>query len=384
MILEEQEKMADFYEILGVEKNASKDEIKSAFRKKARTLHPDVNKAPDAEEKFKELGKAYETLMDDNKRATYDRYGEDGLKNAGFNTNGPFDGGFGDLNDIFNSFFGGFGGGFGFGGGRHDPNAPQAGDDLRYDVEISFEEAVFGVSKEIKFEHLETCSECGGTGAEKGSQPVTCPTCHGTGQVQTVARTPLGAFTQITQCPDCHGSGVKISKPCKACKGYGKVEKERKIEVKIPAGVDNHSKMRIAGEGDAGKNGGRAGDLFVVIHVKPSEYFTRDGADVYTKLQITPEQAVLGDVVTIKTLDGEQKVQIHAGIQNGNTIKLKNAGVPILSRPSQRGEHIIVVSVKIPTQLSEQERDLYRKIYELKTGKKPQESLLSKVKGVFQ
>lgn len=377
--------MADYYEILGVEKNASKDEIKSAFRKKARTLHPDVNKAPDAEEKFKELGKAYETLVDDNKRATYDRYGEDGLANAGFNTNGPFANGFGDLNDIFNTFFGGFGG-FGFGGGRQDPNAPQPGDDLRYDIEITFEEAAFGTSKEISFGHLETCTECGGTGAEKGSKPETCPTCHGQGQIPNVMRTPLGSFTQITTCPDCHGSGIKISHPCKACKGYGKIEKEKKIEIKIPAGVDNHSKMRVSGEGDAGTNGGRSGDLFVVIHVKPSEYFTRDNIDVYTKLEITPEQAVLGDEILIKTLDGEQKVQIHAGIQHGNTVRIKGAGIPVLSRPSQRGDHIVVVSVKIPKQLSEEEKELYRKLYEINRGKKhaDSESLLSKVKGVFQ
>lgn len=374
--------MSDYYEILGVEKSASKDEIKSAFRRKARTLHPDVNKEPDAEEKFKELGRAYETLMDDNKRATYDRYGEDGLKNAGFNTNGPFEGGFGDLNDIFNSFFGGFGG-FGF-GGRPDPNAPQQGDDLRADIEVTFEEAVFGVEKEVKFDHLEICPECKGTGAEKGSKPITCPTCGGSGQVQTVARTPLGAFTQISPCPDCHGTGQKISNPCKACKGYGKIEKEKKIEIKIPAGVDNHSKIRVSGEGDAGTNGGRAGDLYVVLHVKPSDYYTRDGVDVYTKLQISPAQAALGDEVVIKTLDGEQKIQVHAGIQNGNTIKIKNAGVPIISRPSQRGDHIVVVAVKIPTQLSDTERNLYKQLYELKSGKKPQETLMEKVKGVFQ
>lgn len=372
----------DYYEILGVDKNASKDDIKSAFRKKARTLHPDVNKAPDAEAQFKELGKAYETLMDDNKRATYDRYGEDGLKNAGFNTSGPFESGFGDLNDIFNSFFGGFGGGFGF-GGRPDPNAPRPGDDLRADVEITFEEAIFGVNKEVKFDHLELCPECRGTGAEKGSKPITCPTCHGTGQVQTVARTPLGSFSQISVCPDCRGTGQKISNPCKACKGYGKIEKEKKIEVKIPAGVDNHSKIRVSGEGDAGTNGGRAGDLFIVLHVKPSDYFTRDGIDVYTTLQITPAQAALGDEVVIKTLDGEQKIQIQAGIQNGNTIKIKNAGVPILSRPSQRGDHIVVVTVRIPTQLSDEERHLYKKLYELNSGKKAQESLMDKVKGVF-
>ena len=374
--------MTDYYEILEVSRTASKEEIKSAFRKKARTLHPDVNKAPDAEERFKELGKAYETLMDDNKRATYDRYGEDGLKNAGFDTGGPFAGGFGDLNDIFNSFFGGLGG-FGFGGGYQDPNAPVRGEDLRLDIQLEFEEAVFGTQKEIKFDHLETCPECNGTGAEKGSNPIVCPTCHGTGQVQQVMRTPLGSFSQISVCPDCHGTGQKISNPCKNCKGYGKVEKEKKITIKIPAGVDNLSKVRVSREGDAGSNGGPNGDLFVVIHVKPSEYFQRDGADVYTKLEISPAQAVLGDEVVVKILDGEQKVQIHAGIQNGNTIKIKSAGIPILSRPSQRGDHIIVVSVKIPTRLTDEERALYKKLYELNSGKKSPDTLIDKVKGVF-
>ena len=373
--------MADYYEILGVSKDATKDEIKSAFRKMARKYHPDVNKAPDAEEKFKELGKAYETLMDDNKRATYDRFGEDGLKNAGFDTGGPFAGGFGDLNDIFNSFFGGMG--FGFGGSHHDPNAPQRGDDLRLDIEVEFEQAIFGTNKEIKFDHLETCIECGGTGAAKGSKPVTCKTCGGSGQVQTVARTPLGAFTQISVCPDCHGTGQKIETPCPICKGHGRIEKEKKIEIKIPAGVDNMSKIRVSREGDAGINGGPAGDLFVVLHVKPSEYFQRDGMNVYTMLEISPAQAVLGDEVNIKTLDGEQKIQIQAGIQSGNTIKIKGAGVPVISRPSQRGDHIVVVTVKTPTQLSEEEKNLYRRLFELNTNKKPQESLMSKVKGVF-
>ncbi|MCI1273665.1 MAG: molecular chaperone DnaJ [Clostridiaceae bacterium] len=373
--------MTDFYEILGVSKDASKDEIKSAFRKKARTLHPDVNKAPDAEEKFKELGKAYETLMDDNKRATYDQYGEDGLQNAGFDTGGPFAGGFGDLNDIFNSFFGGMG--MGFGGGRPDPNAPQEGDDIRSDIEISFEEAVFGVKKEITFEHLETCPDCHGTGAEKGSKPITCPTCKGSGQIQHVTRTPLGSFAQIVTCPDCNGKGVKITSPCKTCKGYGRIEKEKKIEIKIPAGVDNGSRIRISNEGDAGTNGGPEGDLYVILHVKKSNYFKRDGAEVYTKLEISPAQAVLGDEVVIKTLDGEKTVQIPAGIQSGNTIKLKGLGVPYISRPDRRGDHIIVVSVKIPTALNDEEKILYKKLYELNTNKKYQSSIMDKVKGVF-
>ena len=376
--------MTDYYEILEVSREATKEEIKSAFRKKARTLHPDVNKAPDAEEKFKELGKAYETLMDDNKRATYDRYGEDGLKDAGFSTNGPFDAGFGDLNDIFSSFFGGMGG-FGF-GGRPNPNAPIEGDDLRLDIEIDFEQAVFGCEKEIKFDHLELCPECGGTGAEKGSQPVTCPTCHGTGQVKQVMRTPLGSIAQIVSCPDCHGKGKKISSPCKACKGNGKVQKEKKLTIKIPAGVDNMSKIRVSREGDAGTNGGPAGDLYVVLHVKASDYFKRDGNDVYSRLDITPAQAVLGDEVVIKTLDGEKKISVQAGVQSGNSIKIKGAGVPYIQRPSQRGDHIVVVSVKTPTKLSDEERNLYRKLYEIQYNKKAtqQSSIMDKVKGVFQ
>lgn len=376
--------MTDYYEILEVSREATKEEIKSAFRKKARTLHPDVNKAPDAEEKFKELGKAYETLMDDNKRATYDRYGEDGLKDAGFSANGPFDAGFGDLNDIFSSFFGGMGG-FGF-GGRPNPNAPIEGDDLRLDIEIDFEQAVFGCEKEIKFDHLELCPECGGTGAEKGSQPVTCPTCHGTGQVKQVMRTPLGSIAQIVSCPDCHGKGKKISSPCKACKGHGKVQKEKKLTIKIPAGVDNMSKIRVSREGDAGTNGGPAGDLYVVLHVKASDYFKREGNDVYSRLDITPAQAVLGDEVVIKTLDGEKKISVQAGVQSGNSIKIKGAGVPYIQRPSQRGDHIVVVSVKTPTKLSDEERNLYRKLYEIQYNKKAtqQSSIMDKVKGVFQ
>ena len=376
--------MTDYYEILGVSKDAGKDEIKSAFRKKARTLHPDVNKAPDAEEKFKELGKAYETLMDDNKRATYDRYGEDGLKNAGFDTGGPFAGGFGDLNDIFNSFFGGMGG-FGF-GGRPDPNAPVEGDDLRLDIEIDFEQAVFGCEKEIKFDHLELCPSCNGTGAEKGSQPVTCPTCHGSGQVKQVMRTPLGSIAQIVTCPDCHGAGKKITNPCKACRGQGKVQKEKKLNIKIPAGVDNMSKIRVSHEGDAGTNGGPAGDLYVVLHVKSSDYFKREGNDVYSRLDISPAQAALGDEVIVKTLDGEQKITVQAGVQSGNSIKIKGAGVPFIARPSQRGDHIVIVAVKTPTKLSDEERNLYIRLYEIQNNKKPaqQSSMMDKVKGVFR
>lgn len=375
--------MTDYYETLGVSKNADKDEIKSAFRKKARQWHPDVNKAPDAEEKFKELGKAYETLMDDEKRSLYDRYGEDGLKNAGFDQGGPFAGGFGDINDIFNSFFGGFGG---FSQRQVDPNAPQEGDDLRVDIELEFEEAVFGLNKEIKIEHLETCETCKGTGAEPGSQPVKCTTCGGSGRVQQTTQTILGHFTQITTCPDCQGKGLKIQSPCKACHGHGRIEKEKTIELKIPAGVDNGSKMRLSGEGDAGKNGGPAGDLYVVLHTKSSEYFKRDGVNVFTKLEVSPAQAALGDEITIKTLDGEKQISIPAGIQSKEPVKIKGIGVPFLGKSTQRGDHVIIVDVKTPTHLNDEEKQLYKRLYELSTKKKFQEkeSFMGKVKGAFK
>lgn len=373
--------MADFYETLGVEKNAGKDEIKGAFRKLARQYHPDVNKAHDAEEKFKELGKAYETLMDDDKRSLYDRYGEDGLKNAGFDNGGPFAGGFGDLNDIFNSFFGGFG----FSQRQADPNAPQQGDDLRIDIQLEFEEAVFGVNKELKIDHLETCEACKGSGSEPGSKPTTCPTCGGAGKVQQTTQTILGHFTQVTTCPDCQGKGVKIQNPCKACKGYGRIEKEKTIELKIPAGVDNGSKMRLSNEGDAGKNGGPQGDLYVVLHTKPSDYYKREGVNVFTKLEISPSQAVLGDEITIKTLEGEKEIAVHSGTQHGQAIKIKGAGVPHLGRSNQKGDHIVVVEIKTPTHLSDEEKQLYKKLYEINTKKKyhEKESLIDKVKGAF-
>lgn len=373
--------MADYYEILGVSKDADKNEIKSAFRKKARQLHPDVNKAPDAEERFKELGKAYEVLSDDEKRATYDRYGEDGLNNAGFNTQGPFASGFGDLGDIFESFFGDFG--FGGESRQRDPNAPVAGDDLRLDVELTFEEAVYGVTKEVKIGHLETCDECKGTGAKAGTQPVTCTVCGGTGKVHHTTSTILGQFTQVSACPKCHGTGKIIESPCEKCHGKGQVEVEKKLELKIPAGVDTGSKMRLSGEGDAGLRGGPAGDLYVVLHVKPSKYYHREGLNIITKLDITPAQAVLGDNIYVQTIDGDKKLNIPAGIQTGTTLKLAGHGVPHVQKPSYKGDHIVLVNIKTPTNLTDEEKDLYKRLYEINTGKKAQSSFKDKVKGVF-
>lgn len=374
--------MSDYYEILGIGKDATKDEIKSAFRKMARKLHPDVNKAPDAEVKFKELGKAYETLMDDNKRATYDRYGEDGLNNAGFDSQGPFANGFGDLNDIFESFFGGFG----FGGSRRvDPNAPQRGENLRLDIELSFEEAVFGVEKEVKIDHLETCPTCHGTGAKEGCEPTICPTCGGRGQVQQSTRTVLGNISQIVTCPTCHGKGKIISQPCPDCHGEGRKNVEKKLNIKIPQGVDNGSKMRLSGEGDIGINGGPAGDLYVVLHVKPSDYFMRKEMDVYTHCTISPAQAALGDSVTIKTLDGEKEISIPAGIQSGDKITIKGAGVPSITSASVRGNQIVIITVLTPTHLSNEEKMVYEKLYEIQMGRqKVKKSVKEKLKGAFR
>lgn len=372
--------MSDFYEILGVDKNATKDEIKSAFRKKARQWHPDVNKAPEAEAKFKELGKAYETLMDDNKRATYDRYGEDGLKDAGFNTSGPFEGGFGDLNDIFESFFGG---GFGFSERATNPNSPQNGADLRLNLQIEFEEAVFGVKKEVKISHLETCDECNGTGAKKGSTPETCKTCGGTGRVQQVTQTPLGSFRQITTCPNCNGAGRVNTNPCPKCGGDGRLEVERTLHINIPAGVNNGSRIGLAQEGNCGKNGGRTGDLIVVIYVKEHEKFKRDGFDIYSTVDISFPQAALGDTIEVDTLDGKQELVIPAGVEQDKILQLKGAGVPHLGNSSKRGNHNFIVKIKTPQNITPEEKQLYKKLYEINCNKKPSSKFIDKMKNVL-
>ncbi len=369
-------KTMDYYEILGVEKSATKDEIKSAFRKLARKYHPDVNKAPDAAEKFKEIGKAYETLYDDNKREIYDRYGEEGLSNAGFNPN-SFNMGDIDLSDIFSSFFGGgFGG---FSSYERNSNAPERGDDLRLDIELDFLEACFGLEKEITIRHLEPCEACNSTGMDKDAKDTVCPVCKGAGRVQKSTQTILGSFTSVTTCPNCHGTGKNPKAYCKICHGVGAVEKEKKITIKIPHGVEHGSKMRVANEGNAGRNGGRSGDLYVVIHTRPSKEFARQGFDIYTELEISTPQAVLGDEVTIKTIHGEALLKIPQGVQNGDKLTLKGQGVPYLGSDTQRGNHYITLKVVIPKKLSSQEERLYKELYVL-SKQQEKDNLIDRMK----
>lgn len=374
----------DYYEILGVEKTATKEEIKIAFRKKARQLHPDVNKAPDAEDRFKELGKAYEVLSDDEKRQVYDRYGEEGINNSGFGGGGPFEYGFGGLNDIFEAFFGGSMGDFS--SRQRDPNAPIQGDDLRMDIQIDFKDAIFGVEKEIKIKHLETCEECMGTGKDKNAKQTTCKTCNGMGRVQQNTRTILGNFTSVTTCPTCNGTGIDPSSYCKKCKGRGAVPKEKIAKIKIPKGVDSGSRIRLANEGDAGKNGGRPGDLYIVLYVKESNEFIRDGVDIHTVLEISMPQAVLGDEVTVNTVDGEEKLHIPSGIENLEKLLIKGKGVPYLGKEGQRGNHYVTIKIKTPKKLTKEEEELYKKLFEIskRNDSDKKSGIMDKVKTVFR
>ncbi|EKE03005.1 MAG: hypothetical protein ACD_20C00294G0005 [uncultured bacterium] len=369
----------DYYEILEVSKDAAQDDIKRAFRKKARELHPDVNKAPDAEEKFKELGQAYEVLMDQDKRAMYDRYGHDGLKNAGYDYSGPFDFGFGDLNDILSSFFGG---GFTSGRSRQHANAPMRGSDLRLDLHITFEEAIFGAEKNVEIQHLEACKSCNGSGAEPGTTPVTCTACNGYGQVQQTTQTILGHFTQVSTCPNCQGAGMKAT-PCKGCNGQGRKEVGKTLNVKIPKGVDTGNKLRINSEGDAGKNGGPAGDLYVVLLVQTHKSFKRDGVNIYLDYNITFPQAALGDEVEVDTVDGKNQLKIQSGIQTGSILTIKGAGVPHLNNPNRRGDQFVRINVITPTNINEEEKKLYKRLNEIHNEKNDKENIVDKIKGVF-
>ncbi|NLC76761.1 MAG: molecular chaperone DnaJ [Clostridia bacterium] len=349
----------DYYEVLGVSREATQEEIKKAYRKLTRKYHPDVNPGDkEAEEKFKEITEAYEVLGDEQKRANYDRFGHAGTDGAGFGGGfGGFQGtGFGGFEDIFDMFFGGSG--FG-GGGRSATRRPQRGADLRYDLSSSFEEAAFGTKKDISIPRTETCTTCGGSGAAPGTTPTSCHVCGGSGQVQTTQNTPFGRFQSIRTCHHCHGTGEVITSPCGTCHGQGRVRRTRKISITIPAGVDTGSRLRVSGEGEAGTLGGPSGDLYVIIKVRPHKVFQRKNQDVYLEIPISVVQAALGDEIEVDTLDGKSKLRVPEGTQTGATFTLKGKGIPKL-HGSGRGDQHVTVHVVVPTNLNDKQKQLLK------------------------
>ena len=341
----------EYYDCLGVSKDASQDEIKRAYRKMSKKYHPDINKELGAEEKYKEVQEAYETLSDDQKRAAYDQYGPDGANGFGGQGGfGGFDGGagFGGFEDIFSSFFGG--------GATRNPNAPRQGDDLQYRVNLSFEEAIFGAEKEVHYNREATCKTCSGSGAKPGTSPVTCGRCHGQGVINVDTQTPLGMMRRQVTCDVCHGTGQEIKEPCQTCHGTGHEKQSHKVSVKIPAGVETGQQIRLAGQGEAGFNGGPYGDLFVIINVNPSDKFTRDGSTIYYTLNISFVQAALGDTVEVPTVHGNVEMTIPAGTQTGKTFRLKGKGAPRLRGGSQGDQHV-TVKIVTPTKLNDAQKE---------------------------
>lgn len=351
----------DYYEVLGLQKGASADEIKKAYRKLAKENHPDLHPGDKTcEENFKEINEAYEILSDEDKRAKYDQYGHAAFDpNAGFGGGGFGFDGFGDLGDIFSSFFGG-----GFGGQtRSNPNAPRRGDSVRTSISISFEEAAFGCKKDINVTRVEQCPDCSGNGCAPGTTPEVCSDCGGTGSVRTTQRTPFGMAQSMGPCSKCHGTGKIIHQPCKNCRGIGSIRKQHKINVTIPAGIDDGNSISLRGQGNAGINGGDRGDLLVTVIVRPHARFERDGNSVLLEKEISYAQAVLGAEIEVPTLDGKVKISIPEGTQPGAVFRLKGAGIPYL-RGSGRGDQFVSVSVAVPKNLSSKQKDALRQFAE--------------------
>ena len=351
----------DYYEVLGLQKGASAEEIKKAYRRLAKENHPDLHPGDKAcEERFKEINEAYEILSDDDKRAKYDQYGHAafdpsaGFGGAGFEGFGDF----GDLGDIFSSFFGGgFGGGFG--GTRTNPNAPRRGENLRASVNISFEEAAFGCKKEVTVGRVEKCADCKGTGCAPGTTPEVCPDCKGSGSVRTTQRTPFGMAQSTSPCSKCRGTGKIIHQPCKTCRGMGSVRRQHKINVTVPAGIDDGQAISLHGQGNEGANGGPAGDLLVSVIVRPHARFERDGNSVLLLQDISYAQAALGAEIEVPTIDGPVKLTIPEGTQPGSTFRLRGKGIPYL-RGSGRGDQFVTVNVKVPKGLTGSQKELLR------------------------
>ena len=349
----------DYYEVLGVQKGCSDDELKKAYRKEAKKYHPDLNPGDKtAEEKFKEVNEAYEVLSDKDKRARYDQFGHAGV-DPNFNAGGMGGGfgGFGDLGDLFGDLFGGGFGGFGGSSRPRDPNAPAKGNDVGTSTTISFMEAVKGCKKTVNIQHLEVCSACQGTGSENNSHPETCPNCHGTGQVRTVRSIPgLGNVQTTSTCPRCGGKGRVITDPCKKCDGKGRVRVRKAIEVNIPAGINDGQAILVHNQGDAGVNNGPAGDLRVSIGVRPDPIFERDGFDIWCEIPITYAQAVLGDEIEVPTVDGKVSYKIPEGTQNATVFRLREKGVTLLNGRG-RGDQYVRVVVEVPKSLTKVQKE---------------------------
>lgn len=345
----------DYYELLGISRSASADDIKKAYRKLARQCHPDANPDdPTAEARFKEISEAYMVLSDPEKRSNYDRFGHAGADGQGF---GGFEGfgDFGGLGDIFEMFFGA--------GGRRR-SGPEKGSDIRADLELTLKEAAFGLERELKVPRTESCSTCDGSGAAAGNKPATCSTCNGAGQVQYAQNTPFGRIVQTRTCDRCRGAGKIIEKPCPTCRGTGQIRKTRGIKVKVPPGVDNGSRLRVAGEGEAGTRGGPRGDLYVYIHVQAHKIFKREGDDLICEMPISFVQAALGDELEVPTLEGGAKLKIPEGTQSGTVFRMKGKGVPNVSGHG-RGDQHVVVKLVTPTKLSEKQKTLLKEFARL-------------------
>lgn len=370
----------DYYDVLGVSRNASPEEIKKAYRQMAKKYHPDVNKEDEnAAEKFKEVAEAYEILGDDQKRATYDRFGHDAFDPTkggagGFGGFGGFGEGMGGFGDIFDLLFGGAA------GGQRRRTGPQRGSDREVRLDINFEDAVFGMQKDFEIQRVEKCEQCKGSGAEPGSQAKTCPQCQGAGQVRSSQSTPFGRFETVKTCPRCQGDGKIIEKPCATCKGTGKVKKKRTINVRIPAGIDTGARLRMQGEGEVGINGGPAGDLYITIVVKPHERFSREGYTLICNMDIDFVQAALGAEIDVPLLGGaSHRLNIPAGTQPGDVIVVKGKGIPHLH--SQRsGELKVVVNIKIPTKLTKKQKELLAAFYDESDDKDGKKGIIDRFK----
>ncbi len=346
----------DYYDVLGVARNANEEDIRRAFRRKAMEYHPDRNKNADAEEKFKEINEAYQVLSDANKRARYDRYGKAGVGSGAQAGGNPFDGfeGFGGFGDIFDSFFGG--------ASARSWNQPRRGGDIHQQVILSFEESVFGAEREVDINRLEVCQSCSGAGSEPGTSVDTCGTCQGRGQVRRSQRSVFGQFTQVVGCPTCHGRGSVITTPCSKCKGAGRERRKRKIEVKIPAGVENGMQVRLSGEGDIGSEGGGAGNLYVAVNVQEHSFFHRDGVDIVYTLPLNVAEATLGADKVIPTIDGfEEEFKVPQGTQPGTVFNLRGKGVPHLNS-NRRGNMRVMADVRVPGSLNGYQRELLEKL----------------------